>query len=165
MQQPPGFVHHQYPRHVCKLQKAIYGLRQAPRAWYTELGSFLISIGFINSKSDTSLFLRQQHENTIYLLLYVDYIIVTGNDPLEIQIFLKQLADRLSLKDLGSLSYFLGMEVTFTSSGLLLSQRKYIQDLLLKTNIHDAKEVATLLSTSESLKLCDGSPTTDSTQY
>ena len=88
MQQPPGFVHHQYPRHVCKLQKAIYGLRQAPRAWYTELGSFLISIGFINSKSDTSLFLRQHHGNTIYLLVYVDDIIVTSNDPLEIQTFL-----------------------------------------------------------------------------
>ncbi|CAL9203433.1 unnamed protein product, partial [Musa hybrid cultivar] len=106
--------HHQYPRHVCKLQKAIYGLRQAPRAWYTELGSFLLSIGFINSKSDTSLFLRQHHGNTIYLLVYVDDIIVTGNDPLEVQTFLNQLADRFSLKDLGPLSYFLGMEATFT---------------------------------------------------
>ena len=103
--------------------------------------------------------------NTIYLLVYVDDIIVTSNDPLEVQTFLNQLADRFSLKDLGPLSYFLGMEATFTSSGLFLSQRKYIQDLLSKTNMQDAKVVATPLSTGESLKLCDGSPTTDSTQY
>ena len=97
--------------------------------------------------------------------MYVDDIIVTGNDALEIQTFLKQVADRFSLKYLGPLSYFLGMEATFTSSGLFLSQRKYIQDLLSKTNMQDAKVVATPLSTSESLKLCNDSPTTDSNQY
>ena len=95
----------------------------------------------------------------------MDDIIVTGNDPLKTQAFLKHLADRFSLKDLGTLSYFLGVEATFTSSGLFLSQRKYIQDLLSKANMQDAKEVTTPLSTSESLKLCDGSPATDSTQY
>ena len=90
---------------------------------------------------------------------------IIGNDPLEIQAFLKQLADRFSFKDLGSLSYFLRVEATFTSSCFLLSQSKYIQDLLSKTNMQDAKEVVTPLSTSESLKLCDSIPTTDSTQY
>ena len=98
-------------------------------------------------------------------MVYVDDIIVTGNDPLKTQAFLKQLADRFSLKDLGTKSYFLGIEAIFTSSGLLLSQRKYIQDLLSKINMQDAKEVITLLSTSKSLKLYDRSPSTNSTQY
>ena len=165
MQQPPGFTHPQYPQHVCKLRKAIYGLRQAPRAWYTQLSSFLTSVGFLHSKSDTSLFLRHHHGNTMYILVYVDDIIVTGNNPISIQAFIKQLAARFSLKDFGPLSYFLGVEATFTSSGLLLSQRKYIQDLLLKTNMQDANAVTTPISTSGSLKLSDGSPTTEPTQY
>ena len=101
----------------------------------------------------------------MYILVYVDDIIVTGNNPISIQAFIKQLAARFSLKDLGPLSYFLGVEATFTSSGLLLSQRKYIQDLLLKTNMQDANTVTTPISTSGSLKLLDGSPTTEPTQY
>ena len=87
---------------------------------------FFASVGFLNSKSDTSLFLRHQSGNIIYLLVYVDDIIITSNNPIEIKAFLKHLADRFSLKDLGTLSYFLGVEATYTSSGLFLSQRKYI---------------------------------------
>ena len=104
MQQPPGFTHPQYPQHVCKLRKAIYGFRQAPRAWYTELSSFLTFVGLLNSKSDTLLFLRHHHGNTMYILVYVDDIIVTGNNPISIQAFIKLLAARFSLKDLGPLS-------------------------------------------------------------
>ena len=63
-------------------------------------------------------------------MVYVDVIIITGNNPVVIQAFIKQLADRFSLKDLGPLNYFLGVEAIFISSGLFLSQRKYIQDLL-----------------------------------
>ena len=101
----------------------------------------------------------------MYILVYVDDIIVTANNPMEIKVFLKHLADWFSFKDLGTLSYFLGVEATYTSSKLFLSQRKYIQDLLSKTNMQDAKAVTTPLSTGESLKLCDGSPATDPTQY
>ena len=163
MQQPPDFIDPQYPRHVCKLQKTIYRLHQASRARYTELGSSFTSIDFINSKLDTSLFLRQQNEGIIYLLMYVNGIIVMGNNPIEIQAFIKQLTNRFSLKSLATLSYFLGVKATYTSSSLFLSQTKYIQDLLSKTNMHDTKDVTTPLSTSESLKLYDGSPTTEPT--
>ena len=70
------------------------------------------------------------------------------------------LASRFSLKDLGSLSYFLGVEVAQTPSGLFLSQRKYILDLLHKINMHEAKEISTLLSSNDALKLHDGCPIT-----
>lgn len=80
MAQPPGFVDQDRPDYVCKLRKAIYGLKQAPHAWYMELRSYLIEIGFSNSISDTSLFILHRGKSIIYVLVYVDDIIVTGND-------------------------------------------------------------------------------------
>ncbi|WVY90852.1 hypothetical protein V8G54_036366 [Vigna mungo] len=78
MLQPPGFVKKSFPYHVCRLKKAFYGLKQAPRAWYTELRVFLLSLGFVNSTIDGSLFIYQKSDSTLYLLVYVDDIIVTG---------------------------------------------------------------------------------------
>ena len=77
MQQPPGFTHPDKPHHVCRLRKSIYGLKQAPRAWYQTLRKFLCSYGFVNSKSDSSLFIMQSHGTILYILVYVDDIIVT----------------------------------------------------------------------------------------
>lgn len=77
MAQPFGFVDPEYSNHVCRLNKAIYGVKQAPRAWYIELRTYLLSVDFINSVSDTSLFIRKGI-NPIYVLVYVDDIIVTG---------------------------------------------------------------------------------------
>ena len=109
MAQPPRYVDQDNPTHVCHLQKALYGLKQAPRAWYTELKTFLLNFGFINSKSDTSLFIYQCPSVTIYFLVYVDDLLVTGNCSQSIRKFVDALAHRFSLKDLGHLSYFLGV--------------------------------------------------------
>lgn len=114
MVQPAGFVHPQYPTHVCKLRKALYGLKQAPRAWYTELKGFLISLGFTNSVADPSLFIYNFHGVTVYFLVYVDDIIITGNSTTSIDKFVHQLNDRFALKDLGELNHFLGVEVIST---------------------------------------------------
>lgn len=103
MVQPAGFIHPQYPNHVCKLRKALYGLKQAPRAWYTELTNLLISIGFVNSVVDASLFIYNSHGTTVDFLVYVDDIILTGNDTKFIVKFVKQLHDHFALKDLGDL--------------------------------------------------------------
>ena len=77
---PPGFVDADHPHHVCRLHKALYGLKQAPRAWYHELSYHLLKSGFTNSLADTSLFILRRHTSLIYMLVYVDDIIVTGND-------------------------------------------------------------------------------------
>lgn len=79
MAQPPGFKDLQQPTHVCRLKKALYGLKQA-QAWYNELRQFLFSNGFVNSKSDTSLFIYKQMSFTFFLLVYVDDIIIIGSD-------------------------------------------------------------------------------------
>ena len=85
MQQPLGFVDSSYSDHVCHLKKAIYGLRQSPRAWYMELKSYLVGCGFVNSKYDASLFISHNNHTTLFLLVYVDDIIVTRNSPSAVQ--------------------------------------------------------------------------------
>jgi histone deacetylase 1/2 len=111
MAQPPGFHDLDKPEFVCKLRKAIYGLKQAPRAWYHELRNFLHASGFSNSLADTSLFVFHQQSHLLYLLVYVDDIIVTGDNEHAVNQFIQRLAARFSLKDLGSLQYFLGVEI------------------------------------------------------
>ncbi|KAJ9555785.1 hypothetical protein OSB04_010399 [Centaurea solstitialis] len=111
MSQPPGFVNLSLPDHVCKLNKAIYGLRQASRAWYDELKSYLIPFGFKTSISNPSLFILNNTSFFILVLVYVDDIIVTDPSPTHLSNFITHLAAKFSLKDPGSLSYFLGVEV------------------------------------------------------
>lgn len=135
MEQPPGFVDADRPHHVCRLRKAIYGLKQAPRAWYIELSTFLISLGFVNSISDTSLFILKKDKSIVYLLVYVDDILVTGNDPALLQHTLEAIGNQFSVKDHEELHYFLGIEAKRSPAGLHLSQRKYIVDLLEKTKM------------------------------
>lgn len=77
MKQPPGYEHPKFP-HLCKPKKALYGLKQAPRAWFSRLSSKLQEIGFVPSRADTSLFIHSQNANTMYILIYVDDIIVSS---------------------------------------------------------------------------------------
>ncbi|KAK0579728.1 hypothetical protein LWI29_030590 [Acer saccharum] len=165
MAQPPGFIDSDHPTHVCKLNKAIYGLKQAPRAWYHELRQFLIGSGFKNSYADTSLFILQSGDTLLYLLIYVDDIILTGNSATQVGHFVDALARKFSLKDLGPLSYFLGVEVVPHQHGILLSQRRYIMDLLTRTKMAGAKPVQTPLPTSPPLSLHSGTPLSDPTAY
>ena len=79
--QPSGFVDPERPDHVCRLNKSLYGLKQAPRAWYSCFASHLQSMGFIEAKTDTSLFIYRRGTDTAYLLLYVDDIVLTASSP------------------------------------------------------------------------------------
>uniref|UniRef100_A0A2N9GR01 Reverse transcriptase Ty1/copia-type domain-containing protein n=1 Tax=Fagus sylvatica TaxID=28930 RepID=A0A2N9GR01_FAGSY len=111
MAQPPGFQHPSYPIYVCKLNKAIYGLKQAPRAWFSRLSSWLLQLGFHGSLSDTSLFIYKSKSYTMFILIYVDDIIITCSNPAEIDEFLILLQSDFAIKDLRKLNYFLGVEV------------------------------------------------------
>ena len=165
MAQPPGFIDACNPTHVCKLNKVIYGLKQAPRAWYTELRTFLISFGFHPLISDSSLFQYSHNNITFYLLVYVDDIIVTGPSPSHLQSFITHLSARFSLKDLGPLSYFLGVEVVPTQDGLFLNQTKYISDILTRFNMLGSNPVSTPMLSTPSLTLNNGTPLPSPTDY
>uniref|UniRef100_A0A2N9HHN1 Reverse transcriptase Ty1/copia-type domain-containing protein n=1 Tax=Fagus sylvatica TaxID=28930 RepID=A0A2N9HHN1_FAGSY len=130
MTQPPGFVHASYPNHVCHLHKALYGLKQAPRAWFSRLSNRLLQLGFHGCKSDTSLFIYRTKADTIFFLIYVDDIIVTGPNSSSINSLISQLQQDFAVKDLGPLNFFLGVEAIQADQGLYLSQRRY---MVLKT--------------------------------
>lgn len=165
MSQPPGFVDLDNPHHVCRLNKAIYGLKQAPRAWYSELRHYLLSIGFVNSLADTSLFILKKGSDFVYMLIYVDDILLTGTTSTLLQATIDSLSSRFSLKDLGNLSYFLGIEAVRTNQGLYLTQRRYILDLLTRANMLTAKSVSTPMASAPKITIHSGTPLSDPLEY
>jgi histone deacetylase 1/2 len=148
MAQHPGFSHSQFPNHVCKLEKSLYGLRQAPRAWFLRLTNKLKSISFLGSQADHSLFVYHHNSILIYFLIYVDDIIITGSDIGSINQVITLLQGDFAVKDMGELNYFLNNEAIRTDDGLYLSQRRYILDLLMRSKMDKAKPCLTPMSTS-----------------
>jgi histone deacetylase 1/2 len=151
MQQPPGFEDSQHPQYVCKLQRALYGLKQSPRAWYARLSDRLHQLGFIASKADTSLFIFAHQGVVIYMLVYVDDIVLAGSSSSAIERLVATLSRSFPIKDLGRLEYFLGIEATYSSEGLILSQHKYALDLLHRANMEQCQPVTTPMSVSAKL--------------
>ncbi|GJR08028.1 ribonuclease H-like domain-containing protein [Tanacetum coccineum] len=115
---------------VCRLNKSLYGLKQALRQWNAKLTSTLIENRFSQSKSDYSLYTKSDKGVFLALLVYVDDIIKTGNSISEIEKFKVFLKSKFMIKDLGQVKYFLGIEVVDTDKGICLNQRKYVLDLL-----------------------------------
>jgi len=118
MEQPQGFVDAQFPGYVCRLHKSLYGLKQGPRAWYTRLSQALMELGFVSSSVDTSLFILHRGSDHIYFFIYVDDILVIGNNSYISEI-ISCLQLEFKLKDLGSLNYFLGIQASRSSVGAL----------------------------------------------
>jgi histone deacetylase 1/2 len=156
MRQPPGFVDPDRPQHLCRLVKALYGLKQAPRAWYARLGSALRAHGFVPSTADTSLFILQRPEVTMYILVYVDDIILVSSSVAATNRLVLALSSDFAVKDLGKLHYFLGLEVTYPHDGLALSQQKYSQDLLRRAGMLECKAATTPMSSTETISATDG---------
>ncbi|KAJ0837837.1 putative RNA-directed DNA polymerase [Helianthus annuus] len=139
---PEGFFS-QHETKVCKLNKSLYGLKQAPRMWNEKLVSVLVEFGFIQSKCDHSLFIKSKNSVFIALLVYVDDIVITGNNSEEINKVKQLLNTSFSIKDLGLLKYFLGIEVFRNKQGVCLSQRKFCMDLLAEFGLSGCKPVST----------------------
>ena len=130
-----------------------------------ELRTFLLSLGFTNSLADTSLFVLHYGGHHIYLLVYVDDILITGNTTTGIQRVLTLLAKRFSVKDAEDLNYFLGIEAHRTPSGLHLCQQKYILDLLHKYDMMNTKPITTRMASSPKITLNSGVSLSDPTKY
>jgi hypothetical protein len=145
MEQPHGFVDSQFPHHVYRLNKSIYCLKQASQAWFTKLANTLLGLGFIESKVDYSLFLLHKSHLHLFILIYVDDIIVTGNSIAAINHLIDCLKKSFAMKDLGPLHYFLGIRVQPWSGGLHLSQSKYVSDFLKRVHMAEAKPAKTPL--------------------
>lgn len=132
-------------KHVCKLIKSLYGLKQTPRQWNEKLNQTLIECGFVQSKCDYSLYTKGTDSLFIALLVYVDDIVITGNDLNEINKFEDFLSSKFKIKDLGKLKYLLGIEVLENNNGLYMTQRKYCLELLSELGLLDSKPLQTPL--------------------
>ncbi|KAJ4758369.1 Retroelement pol polyprotein-like [Rhynchospora pubera] len=138
MRLPPGFNFSQ-PGKVCRLRKSLYGLRQAPRMWFSKLSAALQSYGFIQSKADYSLFSYTKGDVFLTILVYVDDLVIAGNNSEALKRFKQYLSSTFHMKDLGVLKYFLGIEIARGSEGLFLCQRKYTLDILAESGLLGAK--------------------------
>lgn len=121
----------------------MYGLKQSPRAWFDKFSKAIQLHKFKQAHGDHTLFHRQQGTGITILIVYVDDIILTGNDKKGIEEIKKKLSLEFEMKDLGQLRYFLGMEVARNKSGIVISQRKYVPDLLKETGMMGCKPVDT----------------------
>lgn len=146
MKQPYSFVDPKFPTQVCRLIRSIYGMRQAPRAWFDRLKKYLVDWGFTRSPFDHSLFIYKMKTHLLLVLVYVDDILVTGGDSDLISKLIVDLDMEFSLKTLGEVSYFLGIEVHRSVAGITLHQSKYIRDLLHRTNLMDCKPCCSPIS-------------------
>ena len=153
MDLPPGcMIPKRHSHKVCRLKKSLYGLKQSPRAWFGRFTKSMIDFGYHQSNSDHTLFLKKQQGKITALIVYVDDMVVTGNDPEERKALQNHLSKEFEMKDLGPLKYFLGIEVSRSNKGIVLSQRKYALDLLQETGMSACQPVDTPVEAG--LKLC-----------
>ena len=165
MAQPSGFADTTQPDLVCRLHKSLYGLKQAPRAWNERFTMFLPTLGFQGTYSDCSLFVKHFTDGIIILLVYVDDIIIAGNQSCEVQKVINALAAEFEIKDLGNLQFFLGIQITLVSHGLFLSQSQYIHELLVKTDMLESKPCDTPCLPYQRMLKDDGVPFDNLTLY
>ncbi|KAH9666171.1 retrovirus-related pol polyprotein from transposon RE1 [Citrus sinensis] len=153
MDLPPGCSGpEQLNQKVCKLKKSLYGLKQSPRAWFGKFTKAMVRFGYNQSNSDHTLFIKKRQGKITALIVYVDDMVVTGNDEEETEALQKYLSREFEMKDLGALKYFLGIEVSRSKGGIFLSQRKYALDLLHETGMTACQPIDTPIE--EGLKFC-----------
>ncbi|KAE8684911.1 Actin-depolymerizing factor 1 [Hibiscus syriacus] len=162
MRQPEGFIEAGKKNLVCRLKKSLYGLKQAPRQWYKKFDSFMSSSGFTRCQADHCCYIKRFDNSFIILLLYVDDMLVAGSNMQEIINLKQKLSKQFAMKDLGAAKQILGMRIKRdTKSGtLMLSQAEYINKVLSRFNMQDAKPVSTPLGVHFRLSK-DQSPKTE----
>ncbi|GMP81639.1 hypothetical protein CsSME_00036279 [Camellia sinensis var. sinensis] len=162
----PGFEQRLGSDRVCRLNKSLYGLKQSPRAWFERFGKAVISCGFSQSQADHTIFYKHSKNNKIAILIvYVDDIILTGNDEAELAALKEKLAKEFHIKDLGALKYFLGMEFARSKEGIFVNQRKYVLDLFGETGMLGYKMAETPIEPNLKLQAAKAEEVKEREQY
>jgi hypothetical protein len=154
-----------HPGLVCRLHKSLYGLKQAPRAWYSWFATYLTTLRFIEAKSDISLFIFRRVSNTVYLLLYVDDIILTASSTELLHRIISALQREFAMKDIGLLHHFIDITVERRPDVLFLHQRTYTLDILKRVIMADYKSCTTTVDLQTKLAGDLGPPIEDASQF
>jgi hypothetical protein len=165
VEQPPGFEDSEYHRHVYKLSKVLYGLKWAPRAWYECLRDFLLTNGFKVGKADPTLFTKIIDKDLFICQIYVDDIIFGSNNKSSCEEFSRIMIQKFEMSMMGELKYFLGFQIKQLQEGTFICQTKYIQDILKKFGMKNAKPIMTPMGTNGHLDLDIGGKSVDQKVY
>nr|GEV28406.1 putative ribonuclease H-like domain-containing protein [Tanacetum cinerariifolium] len=149
--QPPGFEEPDYPDKVYKVVKSLYGLHQAPRAWYETLANYLLENGFQKGKIDQTLFIKNQKGDILLVQVYVDDISFGSTNKELCKAFEKLMKDKFQMSSMGELTFFLGLQVKQKDDGIFISQDKYVAKILRKFGFTDVKSGSTPIETEKPL--------------
>ena len=158
MEIPPGFSNANTKGKVCKLKKSLYGLKQSPRAWFDRFRQAICNMGYKQCNGDHTVFYRHSDIHITILAVYLDDIVITGDDSVEISRVKMRLSKEFEVKDLGQLKYFLGIEIARSPKGIVLSQRKYVLDLLSETGMLGCRAASTPIEQNHQLCAQSGDP-------
>jgi hypothetical protein len=165
VQQPPGFVAVGQEGKVLKLKKALYGLRQAPRAWNVKLDGSLQVMGFTRCTSEHGMYTRGVGEARVVVGVYVDDLIITGANPAVVEAFKEEMRQAFCMSDLGLLSFYLGIEVKHGSKSITLGQAAYARKLLENAGMGNCNACSTPMEARLQLSKKGSSDEVDATMY
>eukprot|EP00253_Pinus_taeda_P036060 PITA_36060 len=165
MTQPPGFKIAGQEQKVRRLAKALYGLKQAPGAWYMKIDQYLTDHGFQQSPSDANLYIKHTGDDILFVVVYVDDLIITGSSAQLIHGIKQDLCKTFDMTDLGLLHYCLGIEVWQTENHIFLSQSKYAKNLVDRFRMQDCKPTTTPMEPGLKLSAQSSSPPVDETLF
>jgi hypothetical protein len=139
---------------VCKLKKSLYGLKQSPRMWYQNFDTYILGLGFVRSRVDQCVYYMKIGNHFIYVVLYVDDMLLVGNNMDVIKEVKSQLSSKFDMKYIGVANFILGMDIKRDRANkkLWLNQRKYVEMILQRFNMHGSKWIKVCISIG--VKLC-----------
>ncbi|GJU64890.1 zinc finger, CCHC-type containing protein [Tanacetum coccineum] len=163
--QPEGFVQQGNSGKVYKLTKALYGLRQAPRAWNVKLDQTLKSLDFKKCNLEQAVYTKRSKTSTLIVGVYVDDLIITGTPKKELEVFKSQMEETFEMSDLGLLAYYLGIEVTQTGGEITIKQTGYINKILKETSMTDSNDTKIPMDPGTKLVKAEDGNSVDATYY
>ena len=165
VKQPPGFEDSDFPDYVYRLKKALYGLRQAPRAWYSRLSKFLLKNGFVRGKLDSTLFTKHDGKDILIVQIYVDDIVFGATNESMCEWFSKSMHKEFDMSMMGELNYFLGLQIKQTKDGIFVHQSKYVKNLLKRFGYENVKPKSTPMNQNSKLTSDESGKSVDITKY
>nr|GEV54614.1 retrovirus-related Pol polyprotein from transposon TNT 1-94 [Tanacetum cinerariifolium] len=163
--QPDGFIDVDHPSQVYKLEKALYGLKQASRAWYDELSTFLLQNGFSKGIIDLTLFTRRFDDDILVVQVYVDDIIFHSTGPRYATLFSNLMKSRFKMSMMGEMTFFLGLQVNQSPSGIFINQSNYVNEILKKYGLNTCDIIGTPMDIKDKLDLDQIGTSDDATRY